>query len=155
MISRERFMATAAWLFLVGSPILAADVYVVRFFTGPLPASTSSCTDLAYRDALVFFNASSTDATASLLGVSNGTAAQPQPLTIEAGATRSSRVETAAQPRRGPRTLNLSCGLPISMYRTKCRCRADCSSSRRIAPPAFRTWRVTPTLELPCRWFEL
>lgn len=80
-------IATCALSALVAS---GGEAYVVRYDTIRDPAPFPPCGGLAYRDELIFHNAGGSDAAIALLGVSNGTAAQPQSLTIPAGRVRSS-----------------------------------------------------------------
>jgi hypothetical protein len=103
-VSSRIGMLAAALCSCFGVGVLrAADVYVVRFDT--LRASTLAelpCTFLSYRDDLVFRNGGTSDQIVRLLGVSNGTATDPLPLTITPGQILSSEGDAVAIGTWGP-----------------------------------------------------
>lgn len=75
---------------LSASAASGSEAFVVRYDTIRAPAQFPPCGGLWYRDELIFHNAGGTDAVISFLGVSNGTATEPKPLTVPAGRVRSS-----------------------------------------------------------------
>jgi hypothetical protein len=79
-----------AVLTLASAPARGNDVFVVRFDTTRAPAPFPPCGGLVYRDELIFHNRGPTGTAVVPLGVSNGVAANPEPLTLPAGMTRSS-----------------------------------------------------------------
>jgi hypothetical protein len=97
MVKRHLLFVTAVWGILAGGRATAADVYVVRFNTARAPAfAEAPCTYLTYRDELIFYNSTPTEAAINLVGVSNGPAPSPRALAIEAGSVRSSEGDSAA-----------------------------------------------------------
>lgn len=97
MVAVRRLIGIAAWTFLGTQFVQAIDVYVVRFNTiGSRAFAEPPCTFLSYRDDLVVRNSGAADARITLLGVSNGTAASPQVLTVPPGQTLSSEGDMAA-----------------------------------------------------------
>jgi hypothetical protein len=93
MTNRMRSQAIAVGFFVaIAGAARGSDVYVVRFDTLRDAAFVEPpCTYLAWRDELIFHNASGTEQVVGLLGVSNGPPiANTQSLSIGAGTTKSS-----------------------------------------------------------------
>jgi hypothetical protein len=69
---------------------VGGDAYVVRYDTTRAPVPFPPCGGLVYRDELVVHNAAASEVEIGLIGVSNGSAAEPQALVVPAGKVRSS-----------------------------------------------------------------
>jgi hypothetical protein len=97
-VTRRQGLAVVLALSAIVAPAIASgsDVYVVRFNTSGAPIPIPPCGGMVYQDALVFYNSGDSDASITLLGVSNGVAADPQSLVVSARQTRSSQGDSVA-----------------------------------------------------------